>query len=245
MEKKYQVFVSSTYEDLKEERAKVIGTLLENDCIPVGMEQFPSSNLSQWDYIKSMIDMSDYYIVIVAGRYGSIDPKTNISYTELEYDYANQCGIPILTFLHEKPDKIESGKCERNDEGRDKLEQFRNKLKSSGKLVKYYSDIGDLSGMVATSINNAFQNTPRTGWIRADYVQQIVYNSDSVKEIQEIQNQLINIQKIITEKLDAVTPTWEPITKEDIDIIFKETIDQATATDEEVNEMINEVLPPK
>ena len=68
MERKYQVFVSSTYEDLKAERQAAISCLLDMNCIPVGMEQFPASYLSQWEYIKRMIDMGDYYLLIEATK---------------------------------------------------------------------------------------------------------------------------------------------------------------------------------
>lgn len=47
MQKKYQVFISSTYVDLIEARAAATQCLLDNDCIPVGMEQFPASEMSQ------------------------------------------------------------------------------------------------------------------------------------------------------------------------------------------------------
>lgn len=50
--KKYQVFISSTYTDLKEERSAVMRCLLEMNCIPVGMEQSPASNMNQMNYIK-------------------------------------------------------------------------------------------------------------------------------------------------------------------------------------------------
>jgi len=50
--KKYQVFVSSTFADLKEERAKVIQTLMELDCIPAGMELFPAIDEEQFNFIK-------------------------------------------------------------------------------------------------------------------------------------------------------------------------------------------------
>ena len=70
MEKKYQVFVSSTYEDLQEERREVMQALLELDCIPCGMEFFPAANEDQWTLIKNVIDDCDYYLVIVGGRYG-------------------------------------------------------------------------------------------------------------------------------------------------------------------------------
>ena len=57
MERKYQVFISSTYEDLKTERQAAISCLLDLNCIPVGMEQFPASSLSQWEYIKTPVEL--------------------------------------------------------------------------------------------------------------------------------------------------------------------------------------------
>jgi hypothetical protein len=34
------------------------------------MELFPASNETQWNWIKKVIDESDYYVVIVGGKYG-------------------------------------------------------------------------------------------------------------------------------------------------------------------------------
>ena len=68
MEKRYQVFVSSTFEDLKIERQEVMQALLELDCIPSGMELFPAADEDQWSLIKRVIDECDYYIVIIAGK---------------------------------------------------------------------------------------------------------------------------------------------------------------------------------
>src|SRR3954463_14546892 len=99
MEIKYQVFVSSTYKDLSEERQQVMQALLELDCIPAGMELFPAANATQWDLIRRVIDDCDYYILVIAGRYGSINPE-GISYTEAEYRYAIEKDKPTITFLH-------------------------------------------------------------------------------------------------------------------------------------------------
>ena len=63
---KYQVFVSSTYVDLIEERKEITQAILEANCIPAGMELFPASNKSQWDFIKKVIYDSDFYLVILA-----------------------------------------------------------------------------------------------------------------------------------------------------------------------------------
>ncbi len=109
MDKKYQVFVSSTFSDLIDERQEVMQALLELDCIPVGMELFPAADDDQWTLIKGLIDDCDYYVLIQAGRYGSIGPSGK-SYTQMEYEYALEKDIPIISFLHSDVSKIERGK---------------------------------------------------------------------------------------------------------------------------------------
>lgn len=164
--KKYQVFVSSTYSDLKEERAAVMQCLLEMNCIPVGMEQFPASNMNQMDYIRMMLDDCDYYVLVLGGRYGSLDTD-GIGFTEKEYDYAIKHGIPVMSFVVDDIGKLASAKCESTDLGRSKLTDFRTKV-CSGKLVKFYSDIGSLKAAVAVSLNRCIQDFPAIGWIRGN-----------------------------------------------------------------------------
>src|SRR5712691_336415 len=98
MDKRYQVFVSSTFSDLQDERQEVMQALLELDCIPAGMELFPAANDDQWTLIKKVIDDCDYYIVVVGGRYGSIG-SGGLSFTEMEYRYALEHGKPVIGFL--------------------------------------------------------------------------------------------------------------------------------------------------
>src|SRR5271170_2865284 len=94
---KYQIFVSSTYNDLKEERDIVNKSILEMGNIPVGMEMFSAGDEQQWEIIKRAIDDCDYYVLILAHRYGST--VSGISYTEKEYDYAVSQKIPVLAFI--------------------------------------------------------------------------------------------------------------------------------------------------
>ncbi|GAB4035034.1 DUF4062 domain-containing protein [Spirosoma jeollabukense] len=124
MEKKYQVFVSSTYKDLLEERREVMQALLELDCIPVGMELFPAADDDQWTLIKRLIDDCDYYILIVGGRYGSLSIE-GISYTQMEYEYALSQEIPIIAFLPKNPDNIPIGKSDGEPEKSKKLLIFK------------------------------------------------------------------------------------------------------------------------
>ena len=83
MDKHFQVFISSTFADLKEERQSVLKAVLELNHMPAGMELFPASDESAWDLIKDVIEASDYYLLIVGGRYGSTDEE-GLSYTEKE-----------------------------------------------------------------------------------------------------------------------------------------------------------------
>ena len=99
------MFVSSTYDDLREERAVVQRALLQLDCLPVGMELFPAADDETLAFIKSQIDDADYYVVVVAGRYGSTAPD-GLSFTEKEYDYALERKKPTIGFVHGQPGKI-------------------------------------------------------------------------------------------------------------------------------------------
>ena len=51
------------------------------------MELFPATDDEQFEFIKRIIDDCDYYVVIVAGKYGSMTAE-GISFTEKEFDYA-------------------------------------------------------------------------------------------------------------------------------------------------------------
>jgi Domain of unknown function (DUF4062) len=107
----YSVFVSSTYEDLREERAAVQKALLQLHCMPIGMELFGSADEETWDFIKRQIEDCDYYVVIVADKYGST-AEDGVSYTEKEYDYAREIKKPVLAFVHNNRESIPRNKTE-------------------------------------------------------------------------------------------------------------------------------------
>ena len=135
MDKRYQVFVSSTYADLKEERQHVLQALMEMDCIPAGMELFPAADEEQWEFIKKVIDDCDYYLLIIGGRYGSTTAD-GISYTEKEFDYAVEKGLRVVALIHGAPDDIPFGKSEQDPVLREKLISFKDKV-MDGRLVKF------------------------------------------------------------------------------------------------------------
>jgi len=166
MEVKHQVFVSSTYKDLIEERKEVIHALLELDCIPAGMELFPATDEDAWSLITEVIDDCDYYILILAGKYGSTDSK-GIGYTEMEFDYASSRGMPIICFIHENTESLASAKVESSDIGKQKLEAFRKKAQE--KHCKFWSSAHDLGGKVSRSLIQLKKRHPSEGWVPGRY----------------------------------------------------------------------------
>ena len=166
MNKRYQVFVSSTYADLKDERSSVIQTLMEMDCIPSGMELFPAMDEEQFEFIKKVIDDCDYYLLIVGGRYGSTTDE-GISYTEKEYDYAVAKGLKVVAFLHGAPGEIPVNKTDKNEELAKRLSDFRLKAQTN-RLVKYWSSTNELPGLVSLSLSKTIKTYPAVGWIRGD-----------------------------------------------------------------------------
>ena len=220
MERKYQVFISSTYEDLKTERQAAISCLLDMNCIPVGMEQFPASSLSQWEYIKKMIDMSDYYLLIVAGKYGSIDPEENISYTEKEYRYAIEKKMPILAFLHKNIDLLPAIKVGATDEERERVKNFHNTVKDAGRLVDFYSNEDELKYKIAMAMTKIINDAPMPGWVRADQAEKAIATAGDTNGIRDLQRQLEKIQNTILERVEQTQMKWEPISKEEIDALF-------------------------
>ncbi|MBI3872366.1 MAG: DUF4062 domain-containing protein [candidate division Zixibacteria bacterium] len=165
MDKRYQVFVSSTYEDLHTERQEVMHALLELDCIPAGMELFPAANEDQWTVIKRVIDDCDYYLVIVAGRHGSLSPE-GVGYTEMEYRYAVDQQKPVIAFLHKDPESLEKRRTEQSQEGQQRLASFRDLLQQ--RMCKSWKTPDELGSVVSRSLVRLMKDHPATGWVRAD-----------------------------------------------------------------------------
>lgn len=167
MEKRHQVFISSTFSDLKNERAEIIQALLELDCIPAGMELFPATNNDAWDLIKGVIDDSDYYCLVLAGRYGSTDPDGK-SFTEKEYDYALSQKKPIMAYMHADIGSLSSSNSEKTEQGRKKLEDFRQKVELTHHR-KVWSSAAELGGLVSRGLVNMRKSHPAEGWVRGRF----------------------------------------------------------------------------
>ena len=196
MEKRYQVFVSSTFSDLKEERTKVMQTIMSLDCIPAGMELFPAMDEEQFEFIKRIIDDCDYYILMIGARYGSMDGN-GVSYTEKEYDYAVSKNIPVLAFLHNDISSVQMNKADVCDDLRQKLYKFRKKVET-GRLVLYWGNADELNAKVAVSLPKTIKMFPRTGWVKAN----LQTNAETLQEINLLRKENDGLRSKIKEDND-------------------------------------------
>ncbi len=209
-QKKYQVFISSTYTDLLEERKKVQEILLMADCIPAGMEAFVATNDEQFEVIKKVIDLCDYYVLIIGKRYGSINQTTGLSYTEMEYDYAVSQNIPVLVFAVDDAIALHEDRVETDSAAIEKLKIFKEKAMKN-RLASIWKDEVDLAGKVAVSIMKAKVEVVRPGWVRG--------NEISTEEILIKYNKLQEEYKIITNKNNELQNSIDELTavREDLE----------------------------
>lgn len=163
MKKKYQVFISSTYTDLIQERNVVRDAILKIHQFPVGMEQFNAEDTEQWNVIKDFIDLSDYYILIIGKRYGSViesGDDAGISYTEKEFNYAVTKGVPVLAFIKSDNASYRGTSFETETEKNIKLQAFIDKIKT-GRIVEWFDDYHELATKVTAALHNEMEKDNR------------------------------------------------------------------------------------
>lgn len=199
-DRKYQIFISSTYQDLKEQRAAVAAACLRQGHIPIGMEQFNATDRTQWEAVQKAIDLCDYYAVIVADRYGSIvKGKNGISYTECEYNYAQKKKIPTTRLLLAPKVPWPRGEPEETPAQRRRLAAFRKRLET--KMSAYWSNTHELALEFTSAIAEMIESNNRPGWVRSTDA----HGPEVVAEIARLSRENDELRKVVsaTREIDA------------------------------------------
>ena len=163
--KKFQIFVSSTYTDLKEERSRVYEAILAMGHIPVGMEYFGSQSKTSEAVIKRFLDQCDFQVTIIGTRYGSLLRGTTTSYTEMEYDYAEGHGIPQLGFIQRV--KGAYATTEASPKRAQLLSRFRDKV--GRRQCAFWESPDQLVVEVQRALPEEILECSRPGWVRGDH----------------------------------------------------------------------------
>ena len=220
--KKLQVFVSSTYTDLREERQAAVEAILTAGHIPAGMELFAAGDESQMDVIKRWIDESDVYLLILGGRYGSIETKSQKSYIQLEYEYAIEKGKPLFAvvikedYLEKKIKKFGSEVIERDNP--QKLKEFRALVLT--RMVQFWSDSRDIKLSILETIAELSRRSDLGGWIPAS---EAVNSGALAEEMARLAKENSELREQVT-RLSAVSATYSGLTFQEMYRLLTTTV---------------------
>jgi hypothetical protein len=190
--KKLQVFVSSTFTDLGKERQAAVEAILAAGHIPAGMELFTAGDESQMEVIKQWIDESDIYLLILGGRYGSIEPKSGKSYIHLEYDYALLRKRPLFACVVSEKSIEARVKTEGTSviemKKQKELEAFRTEVLT--KTSKFWEDSKDIKITIIETLSNLARREDLVGWVRPSTQSNLPALADEIARLSKENAQL-------------------------------------------------------
>lgn len=207
MQKKLQVFISSTYTDLVEERQAAVQAVLDAGHIPAGMELFKAGNRTQLETIYKWIDDSDVYMLILGGRYGSVEEESGKSYTQLEYEYAINSGMPVFavvlsdSFLQAKAELLEC-KIIFEIDNKEKYQEFKAVVMS--RIIRIANDSKDIMIAIHTTLKDFLDEYELVGWVRSDNTEGSITLLKQINDISTENRELQNELSAVKEKLRQI-----------------------------------------
>lgn len=204
------VFVGSTFVDLQPYRNAVREALHRLEAVVRGMEYFGALPETPKAECLRIVGSCKFYIGIFAMRYGSTDPETGKSLTQLEYERAQELHLPSLIYLIDEerqpvlPKHIDFG------DSANKLQALKQALKSRH-VVSFFTTPEDLAVRVSQDLPLLVQRAgtpvragelaklvdslPRINWLtqeRFDYLKKeiaeagdLAPSDDVLKELME------------------------------------------------------------
>lgn len=148
----------------------------------------------------------------------------------MEYDYAIGKGIKVVALVHGSPEKLAVEKVEMDSEAQQKLNAFKQKV-TTNRLVKFWNDAKELSGLVALSLPKTIKTYPAVGWVRAS---EATDNTDFLKQLNELRLENSKLNKEI-EKIRTVNNNFLNLAKDDdIFIVHLSIVDSQYSWEDQV-----------
>jgi hypothetical protein len=151
-----RVYVSSTYRDLVDCRAKIRLALQRIGLDDAAMETYTAGEDRPLDTCLADVRSADLYVGVLAWRYGFIPPGHDTSITELEYREAGKAGIPRLMFVLD-PSAPWSPLL--MDRPLDRIESFREHVMTAH-ICDTFRSVDELRAMVAEVVGKTLRNAP-------------------------------------------------------------------------------------
>lgn len=194
MDKIFKIFVSSTFTDLEDIRLQAMQGVLKAGHMPIMMEGFAATS-TQKEIIKKKITNSDAYILIVGSKYGTIDLESGLSYTEWEYNYALDNGIPIFTMILEEryiQERVEQGLLKLSDI-EIASENYKDFVcKASSRQADFISSIEQVKSMTEAGIMQLVKDfgSSMIGWVSATVIDNVAMLQKELDNLRKTRSEL-------------------------------------------------------
>ncbi len=150
------IFVGSTFADLDPHRAAVLHALQRLEAVARGMEHFGSLSGMPKDECLRLVRSCRAYVRIFAMRYGSIDPETAKSLTELEYEEAQRFHLCSLIYLIDEDRQPVPPKHVDFGESGERLKALKARLKERH-VVSFFTTPDDLAMRITQDVARLIQ----------------------------------------------------------------------------------------
>jgi hypothetical protein len=174
VEKRFQVFVSSTQQGCTPEKKEVIEALLELDCLPCSNDYFTSPEGPQSALIQKMIDDADFFILIIGNDESPADGPW-INKVMAEYEYAVSRDKPVTAFIYHNDTSQRASGIETNATDTKQFKKFKKELIDTMAIL--WSKVPELGALVSRLISQGRKYFPQAGWVRANMVHELVGRS--------------------------------------------------------------------
>jgi hypothetical protein len=191
MAKKYLVYISSSLEDLKNERRELVKVVTEIGAIPVSMDAFDISDKNEQRLIKKAIEECDYFLNLTAHKLtahtcGALPGKTFAQ--ELEFSWAEKCGVPVIALIIDEKARWKASKKEKSPELLKVLETFKKRLRDCPHET--WISQADLRQKAQSLLIRTMNLNPRRGWVPgaeaidpsvANELSRLIFENESLK----------------------------------------------------------------
>ena len=177
LDKRYQVFITTSGKEMQPERMVVTQTLIGMGFFSWGLEQRTPLSTA---FARRQIDDCDYVLLLLGSQYGE-QSVSGVGYMHLEYIYAVTKQKPIIVFMHDAPETRQNDLQDQTTALKDKFKEFRHQLQKEVEQVVTYKTLRDLELAVRSYMPQMLERYPVVGWVRPQNLQVLQDEIDKLK----------------------------------------------------------------
>lgn len=177
LDKRYQVFITTSGKEMQPERMVVSQTLIGMGYFSWGLEQRTPLSTA---FARRQIDDCDYVLLLLGSQYGE-QSVSGVSYMHLEYIYAVTKQKPIIVLMNENPESRDPLLQEAKPELRNRFYEFRQKLQKEVEQVVSFKTLRELELAVRSYMPQMLERYPVVGWVRPQSIQSLQDEIDRLK----------------------------------------------------------------